>query len=68
MIRINCQTFEWGWEVTITRVTGLKEMPLTIERFQKYALVDTPGRAIRAAMDNAYDFLQYDLPETPEHS
>ncbi len=61
MIRVTCETFEWGWEVVITRVAGLKETPLHHERFQKFQLVDTPARAMHCALNNAF-------PETPEHS
>jgi hypothetical protein len=68
MIRVNCATFEWGWEVVITHISGMKHTPISLERYRKSGPVDTPAEAIIDAVKNAHEFLRADLPETPEHS
>jgi hypothetical protein len=68
MIRVNCETLPIGLRVTIRRITGLKEELLLQTVYHKHSPVDTPRKAIIEAVNEAYDLLHADLPETPEHS
>jgi hypothetical protein len=67
MIRVTCETFEWGFEVVVKRVEGLKETPISCERYNKLGHYNTPHAAMVQSLNAAYSWL-HDVPEAPEHS
>lgn len=66
MIRVNCETFEWGWIVIITHVKGLKETKISQFSYTKPGRVNSAAEAIGSAVQWSRDYL-HDEPETLEH-
>lgn len=68
MIRVMCETFEWGWFVRVVMTKGLTETPIHEQRFPRHGWVDSPSEAIAECVRSVHSYLAADVPETPKHS